>query len=123
MIFRRFSSFFLDYLLIGLLVGVVQSVGSFEDYRLILTMLVMYFGYFFILYITFGMTCGEKLLKLRTVLENSTLEDKRLDTSSIFFRSFALVIPLGIPLLWLVILLPKKRSFADRVSNTKVIHI
>ncbi|WP_443088556.1 RDD family protein [Vibrio sp. RW] len=119
MLLRRFTAFMLDYLVVSMIATAAIILLKVDDLMMVIYLLCSFFGYHITLYCFIGTTLGEKVVRLKTVNDDGMATEK-LELSSYFFKTLGLVLLLAAPVLAFVVLLPKKRSFADRISSTKL---
>lgn len=121
LLIRRALAYALDYLILTTLMITFFSFLKMDISGLLLIFLGVFVGYYFSCYMWFGTTAGERLFKLRVIADDNQCESAKPEASAFLFRSIGLFFISVIPILCLVIFLPKKRSVADRMSMTKVV--
>lgn len=123
MLFRRALTYSLDYLILTTLMATSLYFINVDLSGLLPIFIVVFIGYYLSSYMLFGTTVGERLFKLRITRDDNKYEACKPETSAFLYRTIGLLLISAIPILCLVIFLPKKRSLADRLSMTKVVMV
>lgn len=116
---KRLLAFVTDYCLISLLFGILEFYVFDLNALTIQSIGYFYVFFFFTMmgqYILLKRTLGEKIFKLQV----QGKEGENVEVSTYVYRLFGTLICLTVPVLFLIVVFPKRRSLSDRMSSSNV---
>lgn len=117
LLLRRIAAFFLDYMLIAsAFVWIFTEQGVMHQLYAPVGVVIGYGVVTLLSYLLFDRTVGEKILKLQV----GALDQPKPTISSYIFRVIGTLLAIAFPLINIIALFGRKKTVADRISETEV---